>query len=96
MPSTSRVTWPLPQCLAAEAVAAERHEFVDGFVHAMAGATKRHHVIAGNTYAARRDDDVVMLATRGLTLPLAVLCEGVDAAPPAQRLRPREPDAAYF
>jgi Uma2 family endonuclease len=31
-----------------------RHEFVDGFMFAMAGATKFHNVIAGNIYAKAR------------------------------------------
>ena len=31
-----------------------RHEYVDGYVYAMAGTSKRHNVIAGNLFAALR------------------------------------------
>lgn len=47
-------TVPLDAYLAAEARAAVRHEYVEGFVHAMTGASKRHNVIAGNVYVALR------------------------------------------
>jgi Uma2 family endonuclease len=44
-----------------EALAAERHEYVDGVVYAMAGAGERHNRIAGNVFVALR------LAARGTT-----------------------------
>lgn len=37
--------------LALEAASETRHEFVDGFVYAMAGASKRHNRIVGRVYA---------------------------------------------
>lgn len=38
--------------LAGELLASERHEYVNGCVYAMAGASKRHNRIAGNIYRA--------------------------------------------
>ena len=38
--------------LAGEQQASERHEYVNGYVYAMAGASKRHNRIAGNIYRA--------------------------------------------
>ena len=38
--------------LAAELLASDRHEYVNGRVYAMAGASKRHNRIAGNIYRA--------------------------------------------
>lgn len=38
--------------LASEQQASERHEYVNGYVYAMAGASKRHNRIAGNIYRA--------------------------------------------
>ena len=38
--------------LAAESHAKTKHEFVDGSIHAMAGASERHNTIAGNLFAA--------------------------------------------
>jgi Uma2 family endonuclease len=38
--------------LAEEARAKNKHEFVDGTIHAMAGASERHNTIAGNFFAA--------------------------------------------
>ena len=40
--------------LALEAVATVRHEFVGGEMHAMAGASERHNLIAGNLYLKLR------------------------------------------
>lgn len=38
--------------LGGEELAATKHEYIAGAVHAMAGATNRHNIIAGNAYAA--------------------------------------------
>lgn len=38
--------------LASEKLATERHEYVDGQIYLMAGASKRHNRIAGNCYRA--------------------------------------------
>lgn len=43
------------ECLAFEHASAVKHEFVDGEVYAMTGASKRHNVIAGNIYAHLRE-----------------------------------------
>ncbi|MDR2213689.1 MAG: Uma2 family endonuclease [Pseudomonadales bacterium] len=40
--------------LAWEAEQPERHEFIDGEIFAMTGATKRHVMVAGNAYMALR------------------------------------------
>lgn len=40
--------------LALEARSPERHEYVDGNVYAMTGASLRHNVIAGNIFALLR------------------------------------------
>lgn len=61
-----------------EAHAEERHEFLDGRIHAMTGATTRHNRIAGNIYVRLRQlaDEVacrVYLEGVQLRLPGAVL-----------------------
>ncbi len=38
--------------LAFERISAEKHEYLDGHVYAMAGGSKRHNRIAGSAYAA--------------------------------------------
>lgn len=38
--------------LAAEALSVVKHEFVDNQTHAMAGASERHNIVAGNLFAA--------------------------------------------
>jgi len=38
--------------LAFEQASTERHEYVNGMIHAMAGTTRQHEVIAGNIFAA--------------------------------------------
>jgi Uma2 family endonuclease len=38
--------------IAAENAATDKHEFVNGVVYAMAGASERHNTIAGNLFAA--------------------------------------------
>ncbi len=38
--------------LAAEALSAVKHEFVGNQAHAMAGASERHNIVAGNLFAA--------------------------------------------
>ncbi len=50
--NTERLT--VEQYLELEETATTRHEFVDGFMFAMAGATKFHNVITGNIYAKAR------------------------------------------
>jgi Uma2 family endonuclease len=52
MPRLATNTEPLTfeQYLKLEEAAITRHEFVDGFMFAMAGATKFHNVIAGNIF----------------------------------------------
>jgi hypothetical protein len=37
--------------LAGEEVSVIKHEYLGGTVHAMAGATNRHHLISGNSFA---------------------------------------------
>jgi Uma2 family endonuclease len=41
--------------LAGEKESQVRHEYVDGHVYAMAGASDRHHRIAGNIFARLSD-----------------------------------------
>ena len=43
--------WTESDYLAHEAAARQRHEFVHGSLHAMAGASERHNTIAGNLFA---------------------------------------------
>lgn len=50
--SPSYVT--VEEYLQSEKCASVRHEYVDGQVYAMTGATRRHRVIAGNIYSALR------------------------------------------
>ena len=54
MADTARVIEPLtPEAyLALERDAPFRHEFIDGVMYAMAGATERHNIIAGNLFGA--------------------------------------------
>src|ERR1700693_2436816 len=42
------------QYLASETVAAQRHEYVDGIAHAMAGTDEQHNRIAGNVFVVLR------------------------------------------
>lgn len=78
--------------LAREEYATVRHEFVDGQVFAMTGATKRHRTIAGNIYAALRaqirgsrcsadisDAKVHVQATNCYYYPDVVVSCGTDA-----------------
>lgn len=55
MPNALRKPWITPEdYLAAERVAELRHEYVDGEVFAMVGASRRHNQIAGTLYTAIR------------------------------------------
>jgi Uma2 family endonuclease len=56
MPRVAINTEPLTfeQYLELEKQQEIRHEFVDGFMFAMAGRTKAHNIIAGNIYAKAR------------------------------------------
>lgn len=55
MPNAFRKPWISPQdYLAAEKTAEVRHEYVDGEVFAMVGASRRHAAIVGNLFVAIR------------------------------------------
>ncbi|WP_448206031.1 Uma2 family endonuclease [Azospirillum sp. sgz302134] len=55
MPPVFRKPWISPEeYLAAERVAEVPHEYVDGEVFAMVGASRRHNQIAGTIYTAMR------------------------------------------
>ncbi len=55
MASPLRKTWISPQdYLAAEKAAEVRHEYVDGEIFAMVGASRRHAAIVGNLFVAVR------------------------------------------
>lgn len=43
--------WTEAQYLAFERASQEKHEFIDGNVVAMSGATERHNRVVGNTFA---------------------------------------------
>ena len=47
-----RETVSVADYLDGEEVAAERHEYLAGEVHAMSGASARHNLICGNLFAA--------------------------------------------
>jgi Uma2 family endonuclease len=44
----------VPEYLEAEAKSEIRHEYIDGEIFAMAGGSKKHNLIAGNTYSRLR------------------------------------------
>jgi Uma2 family endonuclease len=48
MESARRIRWTADEYLAREQRSADRHEFLDGEIYAMAGATLRHNTIAAN------------------------------------------------
>lgn len=55
MAGISRKPWISPQdYLAAERTAEARHEYVDGEIFAMGGASRRHATIVGNLFVALR------------------------------------------
>lgn len=55
MAGVSRKPWITPQdYLAAEQTAEVRHEYVDGEIFAMVGASRRHATIVGNLFVALR------------------------------------------
>lgn len=55
MAGVTRKPWITPQdYLAAERVAEVRHEYLDGEVFAMVGASRRHATIVGNLFVALR------------------------------------------
>ena len=54
MADTAQRRWTLEDYLAWEATQVARHEFVDGFVRAMAGGTTAHNLIAGNVFLELR------------------------------------------
>ncbi|WP_310111172.1 Uma2 family endonuclease [Azospirillum sp. BE72] len=55
MAGISRKPWITPQdYLAAERTAEVRHEYVDGEIFAMVGASRRHATIVGNLFVALR------------------------------------------
>lgn len=51
MTALRKVTYLSEQdCLAAELTAEVRHEYIDGQIYAMAGASENHNRIAGNVF----------------------------------------------
>jgi Uma2 family endonuclease len=44
--------WTVEQYLTRERASSERHEYLDGVIVAMAGASARHNLIVGNLYAS--------------------------------------------
>jgi len=44
--------WSVEEYLASERVSEQRHEYLDGAIYAMAGASVAHNLIVGNTLAA--------------------------------------------
>ncbi len=45
-------TWTVEQYLEFERTSEFKHEYLDGCIYAMAGASRHHNLIAGNTYAS--------------------------------------------
>lgn len=94
MAGVTRKPWITPQdYLAAERVAEVRHEYLDGEVFAMVGASRRHATIVGNLFVALRqaargcqayanDVKVRVEAANAFYYPdLVATCAGGDDAP---------------
>jgi Uma2 family endonuclease len=45
-------TWTVEQYLEFERTSEIKHEYLDGYIYAMSGATANHNLVAGNTYAS--------------------------------------------
>lgn len=85
--------------LAGEAYSPVRHEFIDGHVYAMAGASKAHNTIAGNVFSSLRQhlrgtpcrafiaDMKVRVAAAGAYYypDVVATCSEKDAAPDAPK-----------
>lgn len=52
MVALSDKKWTVADYLAFERTSEEKHEFIDGVVYMMSGASRQHNLICGNTFAA--------------------------------------------
>ena len=52
MSTAPRETWSAQDYLAFERTSAEKHEYLDGEIYQMTGASARHNLIVGNIYAS--------------------------------------------
>ena len=74
--SAHQTTLTLEAFLEFELNAPEKHEFVDGQIYAMAGASERHNLIVGNLYAAlRAGARAVASKCRAMTSDMKVVIE---------------------
>lgn len=51
MSAIEKKRWTVEEYLAFERESDEKHEFIDGEIYAMSGASRKHNLIAGNTFA---------------------------------------------
>jgi Uma2 family endonuclease len=52
MSTAPQETWSVPDYLAFERASAEKHEYLDGDIYLMNGASANHNLIVGNIYAS--------------------------------------------
>jgi Uma2 family endonuclease len=88
MSAIEKKRWTTEEYLAFERASEEKHEFIDGEIYAMSGASRKHNLITGNTFAALHaqlrgnpceiytGDMRVRMKAQNYTYPdLAVVCD---------------------